>query len=49
VVAEQFHGLTVGNPLQILQQAHPQQQNRFEGYPAIVGTVTNFESLTYAS
>ena len=40
MVADQFDGLTVRHRLQILQQAHAQQQDRFNRHTAIVGAVT---------
>lgn len=46
MVTESLDGLPVGDRLQILQQAHAQQQNRFEGHTAIVGTVTTLQLRT---
>ena len=46
MVTEQLDGLPVGDRLQILQQAHAQQQNRFEGHTTIVGTVTTLQLRT---
>ena len=48
MVTEPLDGLPVGDRLQILQQAHAQQQNRFEGHTAIVGTVTTLPLGTSA-
>ncbi len=40
MVADQFDGLTIRHRLQILQQAHAQQQDRFNSHTAIVAAVT---------
>src|SRR5664279_4764063 len=49
MVTKPLDGLPVGDPLQILQQTHAQQQNRFEGHAAIVGTVTTLQLGTSLS
>ena len=48
MIAEPFHSLTVGNCLQILQEAHPQEQDRLAGHPPIVGAVTGLQLGTTA-
>jgi len=43
VVAKQIHRLTVRHGLQILQQAHPQQENRFNGQTTVVRAIAGLE------
>ena len=43
MVAEQIHRLTVGRGLQILQQAYPQQEDRFNGQAAVVRAIASLQ------
>jgi hypothetical protein len=43
MVVEQIHRLTVGHRLQILQQAQPQQEDRFNGDAAIVRAIAGLQ------
>ena len=43
MVVKHVHRLTIGDPLQILPQAHAQQQDRFDGNATVVRTVARFQ------
>ena len=40
---EQIHRLTVGHRLQILQQADPEQEDRFNGHATVVRAITGLQ------
>jgi len=43
MITEHLHGLSVRNPIQLLEHAHAQQQDGFNRWPPFLGTIAAFQ------